>query len=240
MSTVAQTLLDRRSIRAYLDRPVPADLVREIVDIARQSPSSGNLQPWRLFALAGDDLAVLKAAVQKTLSVQPKGEGMGYPIYPEPLKSPYDARRAQCGEDLYAAINVTRDDRAGRQQQFARNFSFFGAPVGLFLTVDRSMGNGQWADLGMFLQSLMLVAHEQGLATCAQACWTLVHKTVAEQLALPPELMVFCGIALGYADPDAPINGLKTARASLAEVAEFRGFGHPHTTLQTTRDGEQA
>jgi nitroreductase len=149
---------------------------------------------------------------------------MGYPIYPENLKACYQARRAKCAEDLYVTLNVARDDRVGRGKQFARNFTFFNAPVGMILTVDRTMGAGQWADLGMFLQTLMLLAEEHGLATCAQACWTLVHKTVERQLDLPDDLMVFCGIALGYADHEHPINTLRTDREPLSEIAEFRGF----------------
>lgn len=199
-------------------------LLREVVDGARYSPSSGNLQPWKLYVLAGSHLSRLKDEVARTLADHPRGEGMGYPIYPQHLSDLYQARRTQCGEDLYATLQVPREDREGRQRQFARNFRFFDAPVGMILAVDRGMGQGQWADLGMFLQTLMLLAQERGLATCAQACWTLVHETVQRQLELPDELMLFCGISLGYADPDHPINTLRTDREPLATVAEFRGF----------------
>ncbi|MGE7963227.1 nitroreductase [Pseudomonas sp. NPDC089918] len=224
MSAVTHAIQNRHSTRAFLKRPVEEGLIREIIDIARFSPSSGNLQPWSLIVLSGDDLSQLKEEVDQTLAQSPKGEGMGYPIYPENLKAQYQARRAKCGEDLYATLNVSRDDRPGRAKQFARNFSFFDAPVGMVLAVDRSMGHGQWADLGMFLQTLMLLAHERGLGTCAQACWTLVHKTVERHLELPEELMVFCGIALGYADNEHPINTLRTEREPLSEFTQFKGF----------------
>ncbi len=224
MGSVFEAVKSRHSIRAYQQRLVDELLLREILDAARYSPSSGNLQPWRLVVLAGDHLQTLKDEVAHTLSLHPRGEGMGYPIYPENLKSTYQARRSKCGEDLYATLGVPRDDTVGRRNQFSKNFKFFDAPVGIILAVDRSMGAGQWADLGMFLQTFMLLAQERGLATCAQACWTLVHKTIERQLELPEELMVFCGIALGYPDVEHPINTLRTDRASLDEIAEFRGF----------------
>ncbi|MFJ4453154.1 nitroreductase [Pseudomonas sp. NPDC089392] len=224
MSAVKHAVMNRHSSRAFLPREVDEALVREIVDTARYSPSSGNLQPWKLYVLAGSSLSRLKGEVADTLARHPRGEGMGYPIYPPDLKADYQARRVKCGEDLYATLKVARDDRIGRGKQFARNFTFFDAPVGMLLAVDRSMGQGQWADLGMFLQTLMLLAQERGLATCAQACWTLVHETLERQLELPEELMVFCGISLGYADPEHPINTLRTEREPLSAIAEFRGF----------------
>ncbi|PYB78937.1 nitroreductase family protein [Pseudomonas sp. LB-090624] len=224
MSAVTHAVKSRHSTRAFLSRGVEESLLREIIEAARYSPSSGNLQPWKLYVLTGHNLAQLKSEVAVTLKASPRGEGMGYPIYPDDLKAHFQARRAKCAEDLYATLNVLRDDRAGRAQQFARNFTFFDAPVGMILAVDRSMGSAQWADLGMFLQTLMLLAHERGLATCAQACWTLVHQTVQRQLELPAELMLFCGIAVGYADADHPINALRTEREPLEAVVEFRGF----------------
>ncbi|RFQ06071.1 nitroreductase [Pseudomonas putida] len=225
MGSVFEAVRNRHSTRAFQQRPVDEGLLRDIVDAARYSPSSGNLQPWRLIVLAGGHLQTLKDEVAHTLALHPRGEGMGYPIYPENLKTTYQARRAKCGEDLYATLGVARDDKAGRGKQFSKNFTFFGAPVGMILAVDRSMGAGQWADLGMFLQTLMLLAQERGLASCPQACWTLVHKTIERHLELPEELMVFCGVALGYPDAEHPINTLRTERASLDDIAEFRGFG---------------
>ncbi len=224
MLSVTQALLGRRSVRAFLDRPVPADLIREIVDIARRAPSSGNLQPWKLAAMAGDDLARLRAAVRASLAQNPRGEGSEYPIYPSPLKDTYDARRRKCGEDMYAAINIGRDDKAGRLRQFARNFDFFDAPVGLILAVDRTMAQGQWTDVGIFLQSLLLLAQERGLATCPQAAWATVHKTVRVHLGWPEEHLIIAGVSLGYADPSHPINAAKIDRAPFEEIAELRGF----------------
>lgn len=224
MISVTEALLGRHSVRAFLDRPVAAELVHDIIDVARRAPSSSNMQPWRLAAMAGEDLARLKAAVRQSMTANPMGEGSEYKIYAANLKQPYNGHRVKCAEDMYGTIGIPRDNKLGRLMQFARNFDFFGAPVGMILSIDRAMEPGQWADLGIFLQSLLLLAHERGLATCPQAAWAAMHRTVRAHLGLPDELMVYCGISLGYADPAHAINGLVTDRADFAEVAELRGF----------------
>ena len=147
-----------------------------------------------------------------------------YRVYPKDLKNPYKSRQFKCGEDLYATINVAREDRHARLRQFRCNFEFFGAPVGLFVYLDRSMGPPQWADCGMFLQSLMLMARQHGLHTCAQEAWGQWFVTVANHLNPPDELMLFCGVALGFMDETAPINRLRTDRAPVDEFAVMKGF----------------
>jgi nitroreductase len=224
MSTVTQAISQRRSARAYLNQPVSADLIRDIIEIARRTPSSSNMQPWRLSVMAGADLDRLKGTVRQSLSANPAAEGSEYKIYAANLKDPYNRRRIKCAEDLYGTIGISRDNKMARLMQFAKNFDFYGAPVGMILSIDRSMEQGQWADVGMFLQSILLLAHERGLAACPQAAWAAMHKTVRAHLALPEEYIVFCGISLGYADLSQPINGLVTERATLEEIAEMRGF----------------
>ncbi len=155
----------------------------------------------------------------------PRGDGPEYAIYPADPKEPYAGRRFKCGEDLYATINIARDDKAGRIEQFKRNFEFFGAPVGLFVYLDRTMGPPQWADCGMYLQSLMLLAREHGLHTCPQESWAQWHSTIARHIDPPDELMLFCGVSLGYMDETDPVNRLRTERAGLDEFAKFIGFG---------------
>jgi nitroreductase len=221
---VSEALATRMSCRAFLPTPVAEATVRAILNGAKQSPSGGNLQPWRVFVLAGEPLREFVALVRSKLPVQPRGEGSEYEIYPTALWEPYRSRRFQCGEDLYATIGVTRDDKFARLLQFARNYEFFGAPVGLFFCLDRRMGPPQWSDLGMYMQSVMLLAREHGLHTCAQEAWSVWYRTVGEFLKLPPELMLFSGMALGYRDDAAPINSLATERAPLTEFAELRGF----------------
>jgi len=224
MTTVTRAISERRSARAYLSRSVPADLIRDIVEIARRTPSSSNMQPWRLSVMAGADLERLRGAVRQSLAANPAAEGSEYKIYAANLKDPYNRRRIKCAEDLYGTIGISRDNKMARLMQFAKNFDFYGAPVGMILSIDRSMEQGQWADVGMFLQSILLLAWERGLAACPQAAWAAMHKTVRAHLALPDEYIVFCGISLGYADLSQPINGLVTERASFDEIAELRGF----------------
>lgn len=221
---VTDALASRMSCRAFLPTPVPEATVRGILDAARQSPSGGNLQPWRVYALAGAPLEQFVALIRSRLPTHPRGEGSEYDIYPTGLWEPYRSRRFKCGEDLYATIGVARDDKPGRLRQFARNFEFFGAPVGLFFCLDRRMGPPQWSDVGMYMQSVMLLARAHGLHTCAQEAWSAWYRSVGEFLGLPPELMLFSGMALGYRDESAPINRLRTDRAPLEEFAELRGF----------------
>jgi nitroreductase len=221
---VSEAVETRMSCRAFLPTPVPEATVRAILEAARRSPSGGNLQPWHVHVLAGDPLARLIAAVRGRLPQFPRGEGSEYDIYPKDLGEPYRSRRFKCGEDMYATIGVPREDKLARLLQFARNYEFFGAPVGLFFYVDRQMGPPQWSDLGMFMQTVMLLAREHGLHTCAQEAWSVWHRTVGEFLQVPPERMLFSGMALGYRDESAPINRLRTDRASLEDIADFRGF----------------
>jgi len=221
---VSEALATRMSCRTFLPTPVPEATVRAILDGAKQSPSGGNLQPWRVHVLAGQPLAEFIALVRSKVPTHPRGEGSEYEIYPTALWEPYRSRRFKCGEDMYATIGVAREDKLARLLQFARNYEFFGAPVGLFFCIDRRMGPPQWSDLGMYMQSVMLLAREHGLHTCAQEAWSVWYRTVGEFLRLPPELMLFSGMALGYRDESAPINSLKTDRAPLEEFAELRGF----------------
>ena len=214
---VSNALESRSAVRAYLDKPVPADLLREILVAAARSPSGGNLQPWHVWALAGDHLRRFKATVAERSRANPMGEGAEYKIYPDNLAEPYRTRRFTNGEDLYRALGIPREDKAARLRQFAKNFDFFGAPVGLIFAIDRQMEPGQWADLGMYMLAVMLLAQEHGLSTCPQEAWAVWHKTFREFVDLPPNLMVFAGMAVGYADTAHPVNSWRSDRAPASE-----------------------
>jgi nitroreductase len=222
---VREAIESRFSCRAFLDTPVPEAVVRDILERAARAPSGGNLQPWRVYALTGAPLAALKSEVAPRARETPRGEGAEYRVYPEGLTEPYETRRRTVGELLYRSIGVPREDRAGRYRQFSRNFLFFDAPVGLFFAIHRQMGPPQWADLGMYLQTVMLLARAHGLHSCAQEAWASWHKSVEAALDLPRDLMLFCGMALGYADPDAAINQWRSPREPLDGFASFLGFG---------------
>jgi len=177
-----------------------------------------------VWVIAGAEMQRFKALIAEKLMQNPAGEETEYHIYPPNLKDPYRSRRYKCGEDLYATINIGRDNKPARLMQLAKNYQFFGAPVGLFFAIDRDMQEGQWADLGMYMQSIMLLAREYGLHTCPQEAWARWHRTIREFLLMPPEVMLFSGMALGYMDESHPINTLRTDRAPLEEYASLRGF----------------
>jgi nitroreductase len=216
---VAEAVRRRMSVRAFKPDPVPGDLVRALLEAAALAPSGGNLQPWRVYALAGAPLAEFKALVATTPMEEPE-----YEVYPPNLWDPLRTRRYVCGEDLYASIGIGRDDRPARFRQLAKNTEFFGAPVGLFFCLDRKVGPPQWSDVGMYMQTFMLLAVEQGLATCAQEFWARYPKTVAKFVGLPDDHMLFSGMALGYADETAPINQWRTRRDPFEIWGEVRGF----------------
>jgi len=216
---VDEALRARISIRAFKDTTVPESLVRDVLDIARWAPSGGNLQPTRVIAVAGAE----RQAVIDLSRKHPPNVGERF-IYPAGLWEPFRSRRFKVGEDMYALLGVPREDKAGRLKQFAYNYEFFGAPVGLFFVIDERMGYGQWAHMGMFMQSIALAAVERGLATCMQEAWAIIRQPLHAHFALQPSEMIYCGMALGYADMSAPVNSLRSDRAPVDEFATFRGF----------------
>ncbi|MGI9602541.1 MAG: nitroreductase [Acidimicrobiales bacterium] len=213
---VSDAVTSRRSIRAFLDDPVPAELIGELLERAARAPSGGNLQPWRIFVITAD----VMPAFREHLAAG-DFEAPGYDIYPPNLIEPYRTNRYTVGEQMYALLGIARDDKAGRLMRLAENYNFFGAPVGMFCFVDRTMGPPQWSDLGMFLQTFMLLAREAGLDTCAQEAWAMRSEAVADFVDAPDHLMLFCGMAIGRRDPDAAVNSLTSERQPLDEWATF-------------------
>jgi len=221
---VREALMKRISVRVFRPGPVPLSVVREIIDIARFAPSGGNLQPWRVIAVAGAARQAVIDVAAQAMGGGRGGEDGDRPVYPENLWEPFRTRRFKVGEDMYALLGIPRENRPARFAHLARNYQFFDAPVGLFFVIDRGMGHGQWAHLGMFMQSIALAATELGLATCMQEAWARVRETLAAHFGLAPQEMIYCGMALGYADESAPVNALRSDRAAVDEIAEFRGF----------------
>jgi nitroreductase len=225
MLNVTDALKKRISIRKFLPTPIPESMVRELLDAARWSPSGGNLQPWKVLALSGAALDAVRQLARGVAVVGTAASEEGSdPVYPPHLWEPYRTRRYQVGEDMYTLMGVQREDRAGRLAHVANNFEFFGAPVGLFFVIDRRLGRAQWAHLGMFMQSLALVAVERGLGTCMQEFWAMLRESLHRHFALPETDMVYCGMSLGYADPDAVVNRLRSSRVAVGEFATFHGF----------------
>jgi len=218
---VSEAVARRRSVRGFSDTPVDGAVIRRVLERAGRAPSGGNLQPWHVDVVAGEPLAALKAIMRVALATG--SETPAYAIYPSDLPEPYRTHRFEVGEDLYGALGIPRSDKAARMAWFARNFEFFGAPCALFTSVDRAMGPPQWSDLGMFLQTVMLLLQEEGLDSCAQECWAIYPETVGRFLALPPTRMLFCGMAIGVADAADPANAWRARRAAVTDFATFHG-----------------
>jgi nitroreductase len=219
--SVSDAVAQRRSVRAFDPTPVESALIQDILSRATRAPSGGNLQPWRLYVLNGASMARFASLMQARLADNPMGEDPEYAVYPPNLKEPYRSRRFGVGEDMYEKLGIPRGDKLARLQWLQSNDRFFGAPAAAFCFTDRIMGPPQWSDLGMFLQTAMLLFEEAGLATCAQEAWSRWPKTVADFVGAPPELMLFCGLAIGHPDRTAPVNSLVTARAPHQDVISF-------------------
>ena len=211
----------RKSCRAFLGRSVDPELLRSIVTKAARAPSNGNLQPWQIYIVTGAALASLKQTTKQLVDDQVPLQTPEYQVYPKPLKDTYDRRRQEIGEDLYRVLGIPREDKQKRRGQFAKNALMFNAPVGVFAYIDRSLSYGQWMDLGMYLQSVMLLCEGHGLATCAQGYWTFFHETVRQTTGAPDDLMLACGIAIGFEDQDAPINKVRSSRVAVEDFAVF-------------------
>ena len=225
--TVTEALNSRLSVRDFLPTPVSGEQIRRVLATASRSPSGGNVQPWRIDVVAGDKLVELKAIMLRRLAevaAGDKSESPEYDIYPKELVSPHRDYRFKIGEDMYARLGIPREDKAARLRWFARNYQFFGAPLALFCSVDRRMGPPQWSDLGMYLQSVMLLLREAGLDSCPQECWAVYPKTIGEFIGLPAERMLFTGMAIGHRNPEHTINQLQSERAAVDMFARFHGL----------------
>jgi nitroreductase len=197
--------------------------VEAILDAARWAPSGGNLQPWRVIAIAGGarDKVVRLAGEALFSGASEEGE---HAIYPESLWEPYRSRRFANAERLHAALGIPREDKAARYRWVAENFRFFDAPVGLFFIIDRRMGHGQWAHLGMIMLAVALAAEAHGLGTCMQEAWARVRNTLHRHFALESEELLYCGMALGWPEQAHPSAAMVRERAPLTDIAQIRGF----------------
>jgi nitroreductase len=222
MTQTASTLIKSRiSTRAFLPDPVGEDDIRAILEIAKFAPSGGNLQPWKVHVVTGPARDRLVAAVLTAIEANPFADEAELKVYPDNLWEPHRTRRFTVGEQMYALIGIPREDKMARLMNLKKNFEFFGAPAGLFFTLDRRFDKGQWAHLGMLMQSIALVAEERGLATCMQEAWTTRAKTVSAILGVPDTEQLYCGMALGRPDRGASVNQLRSERAPLDEFVTF-------------------
>jgi nitroreductase len=214
---VSEAVNSRQSIRAFTDQEVSDELIQRLLEKSARAASGGNLQPWKIFIINNETMInFLKFQEDWTDPETP-----AYDIYPENLTEPYKTSRYEVGAEMYSILDIDRDDKEGRFKQMLENFKFFGAPSAFFCFVDRQMGRPQWSDLGMFLQNFMLLAKEAGLDTCPQEAWAIKQESVTAFVKAPDELMLFCGMAIGYKDDKAKINKLRTQRRPFEDWATF-------------------
>jgi nitroreductase len=215
---VYEAVKSRRAVRGFLDRPVPAEL-RRVLAAAAWAPSGSNLQPWHVYAVTGAPLTQLRKLATERVAAGDPWDEREFEMYPSTLKSPYGERRAAFGKHRYSALGIVREDWEARQRAAIANWDCFGAPAALFCYVDRDLGMPLWSDLGMYLQTVMLLLRAEGLHSCPQMAWSQVRKTVAEIVSPPQELMLFCGMSVGYQDPS--VTYVRTGRAPLDETVTF-------------------
>lgn len=218
---VYEAVQSRRAVRAFTDEPVPTEVLQRVVSAAAWAPSGSNLQPWHVYVVTGTPLAQLKKVAVERVASGDRWDDREFQMYPPELAAPYRERRSRFGKERYAALGIAREDWDARQRAAIGNWDCFGAPAALFCFIDRGMGRPQWADLGMYLQTVMLLLRAEGLHSCPQMAWSQVRKSVEEALSPPTELMLFCGMSIGYEDP--AVDYIRTMRAPLAETVTFVG-----------------
>lgn len=212
----------RLACRAFLDRPVPAETLRDLVARAGRSASGSNLQPWRLQVVTGEALRELKAVVAADVEGRdPRHTPAEYPFVPPDLWEPYLERKEHHGAELYGALGIPRTDAQARLGQYKRNFELFGAPAAVFVTMERRFGEAQWADLGLFVATLMILARGYGLDTCPQQSWSRVQKPLFAYLGIPDSEILYCVVAVGYGDREQPVNSFRSTRADPSEFTTF-------------------
>ncbi|MFE7223881.1 nitroreductase [Nocardioides sp. NPDC057577] len=212
----------RRAVRAFSDKPVPRESIERVLDAATRAPSSGNLQPWHLYVVAGEPLAGLKQRASARAAAGDPGDDRQYPMYPDPLTAPYSDRFTAAAAQRYQALGIERDDPDRPRKIAGLNTHAFGAPVVMFCYIEPSMGPGQWADVGMYLQTVMLLLRAEGLHSCPQVMWTMFHRSVREAVRTAADRILLCGLSVGFEDDSVP--RLRTDRAPMQETVTMVGI----------------
>ena len=225
--TPSEAVSTRRSVRAFTDQPVERETLIRILEKAQRAPSGGNTQPWHGIVLTGEPMQALFDRIAQEFRKGRAAHAPEYHVYPPELDGAYEQRRRGVGEDMYGALEIPREDKGKRLQWFARNFQAFGAPVLMLVHTPRYMGPPQWSDIGMWLQTIALLLREEGLDCCFQEAWAVYSPQIREVVEIPDDHIFFCGVAIGYRDPDAPVNSFEVARAPLDEAIRWEGWPAP-------------
>ncbi|GKQ55570.1 nitroreductase [Bradyrhizobium sp. Ce-3] len=219
---IDEVIAGRLSCREFSGSPVSRSTVEQILRVARFAPSGANVQPWHVYVLAGAARAEVSAALLHAYETEPSAHVSEYQYYASEFPEPYLGRRREFGRLFYDSLGIAQSDTAARGRQTAKNFAFFGAPVGLIVTIDRRLAMGSWLDLGMFIQNVMLAAVGRGLQSCPQETFAKYHRILRPRLSIPAEQMVACGISMGH--PKVPARRRLMPRADLEAFASFSGF----------------
>lgn len=214
----------RYASRTFTPRAVPRQTLEDILEVARFAPSGANIQPWRVYVLSGPEKDRVSRALSKAHDEARDQHSSEYQYYSPKLPEPYLSRREEFGRRFYGDLGIAQSDLIGRARQTAKNYAFFGAPVGLIFTIDRRLQVGSWLDLGMFVQSVMIAAGARGLQTCPQETFAKYHAVLREFLPIRSEEMVVCGMSLGFAEETAVRRGSLMPKAPVNEFATFLGF----------------
>lgn len=217
---VKQALVARKSVRAFLDKPVAQEIINKVLERAKTAPSATNTQPWQVAVVTGKTKDILSQKMEAAFYSGERGK-MDYQYYPIEWQGVYKARRQACGLLMYSTLNIKREDKKQQADQWAANYRAFGAPVMLLFFMDKIMEKGSYIDYGMFLQSVMLAAVEEGLATCPQAALAEYPQMVKKVLGYPQESVLMCGMALGYEDENALINTYRTTRKEMNSFVKY-------------------
>jgi nitroreductase len=217
---IKEAIEKRFSVRAFTKEVPDIETIKAILKTAGTAPSGGNIQPWKVYVLTENAKNELS---KKTLYNFDNGvqEDIEYDIYPKPLADEFKKRRYECGADMYNALAIGKDDLDSRFKQIRENYNFFGAPLGMIITIDKSFGKNGWGHVGMFLENLWLSAIDYGLGICLQESWSIYPKTVKEVTKHPDNEIVWCGVAVGYEDSSNPINQYRTKREDLDSFVKF-------------------
>ncbi|GAB2181544.1 nitroreductase [Denitratisoma sp. agr-D3] len=216
-----EAIASRRSVRGFLPTPVPRATIEDILTLATRAPSGTNIQPWHVYVCTGAARHELSNAILAAYASDNASHEDEYQYYPRQWREPYLSRRRKIGKDLYGVLGIGKEDKEAMVRQQGRNYDFFGAPVGLFFTLDRDMEYGAWMDLGMYMQNVMTAARSHGLHTCPQQAFQRFHGIICPRLGIPDDQMLICGMALGHEDPAEPANRLVTEREPLANFVRF-------------------
>ncbi|MEV6604480.1 nitroreductase family protein [Kutzneria sp. NPDC051319] len=216
---VYEAVKTRHAVRKFVDQPIEPEALRRVLSAAVWAPSGSNLQPWHAFVVTGAPLAELKKRIAERIAAGEAWDEPQYTMYPDGLKSPYQERRADFGRQRYGSLGISRADVEAWQRAATDNWAAFGAPAALFCYIDREMGRPQWSDAGMFLQTVMLLLRAEGLHSCAQMAWAKFHRSVAEVVSPPDDLILFCGMSIGYEDTTVDLG--RVGRAPLNETVTF-------------------